>query len=354
VGAVIFLVVGVALLAFVLLLVRRALPELTHERGDLQGINAFRGLAAMGVLVFHVTFAVPIYGVEMSVVALGSHGVALFFFLSGFLLQRPFAAALKYGRSIEISRYLLHRLMRIVPLYFFVTLVVFAVTRDSLFVLLTSLTFTADYAGVEHVVGVAWTLDDEVAYYLLLPALFLVVSMLVSIRWRLPLAVLAVGGLMVASSQARSGAGPLPQFVPFGVGMLLATATLRSPGGVRLGLLSWAPLVMLGEVSYGVYLWHQPLLHVMFNAGVLSNQFWLATLQLSIWTIAISTATYVAIERPALRLARKRRPKVVLGRRPWQDTGADHGSIAIRDGAYAVEGRSSSGQPAGRDESGLA
>jgi peptidoglycan/LPS O-acetylase OafA/YrhL len=320
VGSIIFLVLGVAFLALVLLLVRRALPELTSERGDLQGINAFRGLAAMGVLVFHVSFAVPLYGMAMTFVALGSHGVALFFFLSGFLLQRPFAAALKHSESVDISRYLFHRLMRIVPLYFFVTLVVYAVTRGSLFLLLTSLTFTANYAGVEHVVGVAWTLDDEVAYYLLLPALFLAISMLASRRWRLPIVVLAVGGLMLTSRLAAGGAGPLPQFLPFGVGMLLATAiTWKPPRGVRLRVLSWAPLVMIGEVSFGVYLWHQPMLHVMFNAGVLSHVFWLAALQLSVWTIAISTATYIAIERPALRLARKRRLKVVLGPRPTQD-----------------------------------
>jgi peptidoglycan/LPS O-acetylase OafA/YrhL len=315
-----FLLVGAAVLAFVLLLARAALPELTRERGDLQGINAFRGLAAMGVLVFHVTFAVPVYGIAVTFASLGSHGVALFFFLSGFLLQRPFAAALKYGQAVDISRYLFHRVMRIVPLYVFVTLVVFAVTRDSLFVLLTSLTFTANYAGVDHVVGVAWTLDDEVAYYLLLPALFLAISMLASARWRLPLVVLAVGGLMVASSQAGGGAAPLPQFAPFGVGMLVATAIAwKPPRGVRLRLLGWAPLVLIGEVSYGVYLWHQPLLHVMFNAGVLSHQYWLATLQLSVWTIAIATATYIAIERPALRLARKGRPKAVLEPRPIPD-----------------------------------
>jgi peptidoglycan/LPS O-acetylase OafA/YrhL len=246
--------------------------------------------------------------------------VALFFFLSGFLLQRPFAAALKYGRAVDISRYLFHRLMRIAPLYLVVTLVVFAVTRDSLFVLLTSLTFTANYAGVEHVVGVAWTLDDEVAYYLMLPALFLAISMLASTRWRLPLVVLAVGGLMVASSQAGTGGWPLPQFMPFGLGMLAATAIAwKPPRAVRLKLLGWAPLVLIGEVSYGVYLWHQPLLHVMFNAGVLSHQYWLAALQLSVWTIAISTATYIAIERPALRLARQGRPKAVLEPRPITD-----------------------------------
>jgi peptidoglycan/LPS O-acetylase OafA/YrhL len=271
----------------------------------------------MGVLVFHVSFAVPIYGAGMTLVGLGSHGVALFFFLSGFLLQRPFASALKRGEAVNISRYLFHRVMRIAPLYILVTLVVYAVTRGSLFILLTSLTFTANYAGVEHVVGAAWTLDDEVAYYLLLPALFLGITILASARWRLPLLVLAVGGLMLASTLVTPGPGPLPQFLPFGIGMLAATAiTWRPVRGAGSRFLGWAPLVMIGEVSYGVYLWHQPLLHVMFNAGVLSHQFWLATLQSVVWTIAISTATYVAIERPALRLARRRRPKVLLRPRP--------------------------------------
>jgi peptidoglycan/LPS O-acetylase OafA/YrhL len=125
---------------------------------------------------------------------------------------------------------------------------------------------------------------------------------------------------MLASTLVTAGSGPLPQFVPFGVGMLAATPiTWRPVRGARLKFLSWAPLVMIGEISYGVYLWHQPLLHVMFNAHLLSDQFWLATLQSVVWTVAISTATYIAIERPALRLARKRRPRVVLERRLQPD-----------------------------------
>jgi peptidoglycan/LPS O-acetylase OafA/YrhL len=312
----IFLAAGVGLLAILLVLGRQALPDLLQERGDLQGINALRGLAAMGVLVYHVTFALPQRGLTMAIFGQGWRGVALFFFLSGFLLQRPFAAALKSGRPVDISRYLLRRFLRIVPLYVFVTLVVYAVTRGTLQVLLSSLTFTANYFGLDHVVGVAWTLDDEVSYYVLLPALFLAVS-LVTKRWRSLVLVLAVCGLMFASSRAADGQGPLPQFVPFGVGMLAATAITWRP--VRRGaprFLSWAPLVMIGEVSYGIYLWHQPVLHVIFNAGVLSDQFWLASVQLAVWTVAISTATYIVIERPANGLARRRLPARWLARVP--------------------------------------
>jgi peptidoglycan/LPS O-acetylase OafA/YrhL len=285
-----------------------------HEPGDIQGINALRGLAAMGVLLYHVTFALPQKGLTMAVFGQGWRGVALFFFLSGFLLQRPFAAALKNGRAVDISRYLLRRFLRIVPLYVFVTLVVYAVTRGTLLLLLSSLTFTGNYFVQDHVVGVAWTLDDEVAYYLMLPVLFLGVS-LVSRRWKSLLLVLAVCGLILASSRAADGQGPLPQFVPFGVGMLAATAvTWRPLRRSAPRLLSWAPLVMIGEVSYGIYLWHQPLLHVMFNAGMLSDQFWLASIQLAVWTVAISTATYIVIERPANGLARRRAPRVTLER----------------------------------------
>jgi peptidoglycan/LPS O-acetylase OafA/YrhL len=338
VGSIIFLTAGVAMLAALLLLGRRVLPELVHERGDLQGINALRGLAAMGVLVYHVTFAVPLNGLAITVAGQGWRGVALFFFLSGFLLQRPFAAALKSGRSVDISQYLVRRVLRIVPLYVFVTLVVYAVVRGPLLVLLASLTFTANYFGVDHVVGVAWTLDDEVAYYLLLPALFLGVS-LANPRWRTSLLVLAVGALMVASSVSAAGQGAVPQFVPFGIGMLAATAlTYRPGGGVRLKFLSWAPLVMIGEVSYGIYLWHQPFLHVIFNAGLLSDQFWLATLQLAVWTVALSTATYIVIERPANRLARRRRPRVLLERAPQPRTAPAEGVIAGMDRISAAKG----------------
>lgn len=123
----------------------------------------------------------------------------------------------------------------------------------------------------------------------------------------------AVGGLMFAATQVAPSSTPLPQFVPFGEGMLVATAITWKPvRGSAPKVLGWAPLVMIGEVSYRIYLWHQPLLHVMFNTHLLADQFWLATLQLAVWTVATSTATYIAIEKPALSLARRRRPRVLL------------------------------------------
>lgn len=92
-------------------------------------------------------------------------------------------------------------------------------------------------------------------------------------------------------------------------------------GGLPRRILSWRPLAFLGVISYGVYLWHQPLL------GWLAGEFgrnggpWLLgniSLTLTLVTFAVSTiiavASYYIVELPFLRRKegrwRPRRPPV--------------------------------------------
>jgi peptidoglycan/LPS O-acetylase OafA/YrhL len=331
------------------------------------GFNALRALAALGVVAGHTLATSPLASWPLFLVRNMATGVALFFVISGFLLYRPFAKSLGDRRAVNIKLFAANRALRILPLYVLVVLVVFFATNlhptQALLQLVRALSFTGVYFG-DDVLPVAWSLDDEVAFYLLLPALYLALTAWPRQGDRLWLGAAAIGVLIIASlialaanpaDQQISG-GPLTKFHLFGLGMLLATLHTRWPRyqlstrGLALGLalavsalsvstvaygmnsylfnpicglaffmlvgvvaftgpasrftrvLSWAPLSHLGDVSYGIYLWHEPLHHVLYNAGVLLTNYPVAFLELSACSVALATGTYYLVEKPALRI----------------------------------------------------
>jgi peptidoglycan/LPS O-acetylase OafA/YrhL len=73
-------------------------------------------------------------------------------------------------------------------------------------------------------------------------------------------------------------------------------------------LLAW-----FGLVSYGVFLWHQPLMPKVINAGgdelIPGSPFLSLLLSLGAVSLAIAAASYYLVERPILRFKdRRRRP----------------------------------------------
>jgi len=331
------------------------------------GFNALRAFAALGVVAGHTTITSPITGLPRFFVDNAATGVALFFVISGFLLYRPFAASLRDRTKVRIWFFAANRALRILPLYVLVVAVVFMATGghpgQAVLRLVRALTFTGVYSG-DDLVPVAWSLDDEVAFYFLLPLLYLALMAWPRPQQRIWIGAGIIGVLCVASlvalallgrDQAIEG-GPLTKFHQFGLGMLLATlhthwprfqlgpkqlllaavgmaaamsvstvayeqrAYVFSPAAglaffLLVGMvafsgpaarltraLSWRPLVHLGDVSYGVYLWHEPLHHVLFNSGVLSSSYVPGFLELACCTVALATGTYFLVEKPALRI----------------------------------------------------
>jgi peptidoglycan/LPS O-acetylase OafA/YrhL len=363
-----FVVAGALALTFVLARLGRGSIAASDGEGlRFRGFNALRALAALGVVAAHTLTTSPLTSLPKVVVENLATGVALFFVISGFLLWRPFAASLGDRARVSVKRFFANRALRIVPLYTVVVLVVFFATEgrpaEAVVRLFRALTFTGVYAG-DDLLPVAWSLDDEVAFYLLLPALFLVLM-----AWRRPqqrlmlgvgiIAVLSLVSLVALSLTPRDQAitgGPITKFHLFGLGMLLASLHVRwpkyglSPRMLTLGaagvvgaftvsgyayeqhlfafnpvcgiasflmvgivafsgpqarltrVLSLSPLTFLGEISYGIYLWHEAIHHVLFNEGVLSSSYVPGFLELAMCTIALATGTYYLIEKPALRL----------------------------------------------------
>ena len=69
-------------------------------------------------------------------------------------------------------------------------------------------------------------------------------------------------------------------------------------------MLARRPIVHLGDVSYGTYLWHGPLHHALFNLRVLSNTYLVGFLEVACCNVALATGTYYLVEKSALNIKR--------------------------------------------------
>jgi peptidoglycan/LPS O-acetylase OafA/YrhL/4-amino-4-deoxy-L-arabinose transferase-like glycosyltransferase len=154
---------------------------LGSSSGRFAGFDGLRAIAALGVLLTHVALASGLVARSSTspYLARADVGVALFFVLSGFLLYRPFVAARLDGRDRpDTRRYLRHRFLRIFPAYW-LALTVLAVVLDIrhldqirtpwdfvfYYGLLQSYSRVTALGGLQQ----AWTLTNEVAFYLILP-----------------------------------------------------------------------------------------------------------------------------------------------------------------------------------------
>jgi peptidoglycan/LPS O-acetylase OafA/YrhL/4-amino-4-deoxy-L-arabinose transferase-like glycosyltransferase len=149
--------------------------------GHFAGFDGLRAIAALGVLLCHVGLQSGFVGRSGSgeYISRADVGVALFFVLSGFLLYRPFVAARLDGRrQPRTASYLRKRFLRIFPAYW-LALTVLVVVLDTrgrhdisgwgdlviYYGLLQSYSKAHALGGLQQ----AWTLVNEVAFYLLLP-----------------------------------------------------------------------------------------------------------------------------------------------------------------------------------------
>jgi peptidoglycan/LPS O-acetylase OafA/YrhL len=128
-------------------------------------------------------------GVWGAVTARLDVGVAIFFSLSGFLLWRPFAAAVARGdRRRRFGRYLWRRAVRILPALWIMLAVVLTTLPDNarlpksvwLHYFTLTQTFIFD-GGFDEGLVPLWSLTVEALFYLVLPIL---VVFLLTRRWR--------------------------------------------------------------------------------------------------------------------------------------------------------------------------
>lgn len=293
------------------------------------GIDALRVVAAAMVLVYHA----QAWGDVPLLSNAGREGVILFFVISAYVLYRPMIE-----RGPDLGRYAWRRFTRIYPAY------VVALVGSAL---LLGRPVTPAYfvfgqtvnLATPSVLSVSWTLQVEVAFYLLLP---FIAALIRPLRRRGPVLLLASAYLYVMVAlitPAAINTGPW-QFAWFAwvfpLGM--AAALVRRPttwllpvGAAVLvvGLaLAWSQpldlpvavagvLLVLGirdvavprwlalagtRLSYPVYLWHLTIFSVVGNL-------WLAIGL----TLLVSGLSWVLVERPsqAIQLGARRLAPVV-------------------------------------------
>lgn len=134
-------------------------------------LDALRGIAALAVVLFHVTTRYDqLYGhATPTLVAApwGHYGVNLFFMISGFVI---FMTLERTRRPLD---FVVSRFSRLYPAYWAAVLLTFSVTHlltlpgktvgwDAL---LVNLTMLQGFFGVPHVDNVYWTLEVELLFY---------------------------------------------------------------------------------------------------------------------------------------------------------------------------------------------
>jgi exopolysaccharide production protein ExoZ len=150
------------------------------KRKQFAGIQALRGVAACMVVAHHATGVWSIKFARNGEWSNGATGVDLFFVISGFVMAASYAGK----NSPSAGKYLAGRLIRVVPLYWIMTLIVLLkrwlirdpqelgigiyTTHTSTTVsdVLHSLLFIPIGMNTKPVLGQGWTLNYEMFFYL--------------------------------------------------------------------------------------------------------------------------------------------------------------------------------------------
>jgi peptidoglycan/LPS O-acetylase OafA/YrhL len=322
---------------------------------------AFDGLRAIAVI------SVAVYHAWATVLPGGWAGVDVFFVLSGFLITSILSSEIAATGGVALGRFYLNRALRLTPAFaslLLAMLLKIAVSPAEKTGPLEAVGFSAIYMmnwnrafdwAPQYMVGHTWSLAMEEQFYLVWPALLLLIfarrpmvwtsGLIVLVAaWRFYLAfsgsdpertyngfdthgdALLIGCLLSFAVQARTS---IPEwarhwYIPAGglaaiflflphrtvftqtVGLSLAAVlsawmivVTRQPNAASRAL-SAPALVYVGKVSYGFYLWHYPVLMVLGNFYGTPGK--LAALALS---LGIASASYHWFEMPFLRMKKR-------------------------------------------------
>lgn len=223
-------------------------PDTPQNRGVLPAIQHLRAIAAFLVVFYHISASVAREVGQGAVFALGAVGVDMFFVLSGYVM------ALVVSRDEAVDGgFFLRRFARIAPLYYLMTLGLFALALAAPGLLNTaqadaghlarSLLFLPNgdgTGGMQPILGLGWTLNYEMFFY----ALIAVTTRFFGDRRLtgviLVLAALAALGALAPSPSVWIRFYTDPIILEFALGIVvfrLALQTRRS-GAVALALLA--------------------------------------------------------------------------------------------------------------------
>ncbi len=337
------------------------------ELGYEPALDGLRAVAIIATIAVHAAFFLP--GPWGALFPGAWIGVDIFFVLSGFLITRLLAEEMRRNRRIGLRRFYIRRILRLFPAYAMLLLadILFStwVLHDTAIyrAALVSAGYVMNWSrafqwGPDASLGHTWSLSMEEQFYIVWPALFillrrrwplawLVAALAAMVIWR---NVLVLGGstaeriyngfdthadtlligciLAVArpGERLREIAGRFAVVPVVALAAILTGLSYRSPFVQTVGFsfagfatawiivaamqpgwlkraLSVRPLTYIGRISYGLYLWHVPI--VMLGPKFIHGYASLLLIPLSVLVAALSHAF---IEKPFLRLKARFEP----------------------------------------------
>jgi exopolysaccharide production protein ExoZ len=355
-------------------------PVVAPREGRLESIQLLRAVAAIGVVFTHAITRIGVtfpdvkgeflFADSRGQLTVGDAGVDLFFVISGFIMLHVHGH--DFGLPRAPLRFMARRVVRIVPIYWLLT------TAALAFQIFAPWIFTTHYKGIDiswiigsylflpipvpgsivsPLVGVGWTLNYEMFFYVVFATtllfqrrcglwlIFLGFACLVTIgislgstnpivgfftNWLLldfllglaisawssagrRLSGAAIGLVLITGVAALAATvvwsppeqGPL-RFIGWGIPCALIVLGMRSVA-VPSGTLASAAIV-LGDSSYSIYLWQFFALpgwaQVMRGAGAVAIPFDVNVLILTALVTLTGFGGWLLIERPITRLAR--------------------------------------------------
>lgn len=397
----------------------------SRDKKRVPRLDGVRGLAAMGVVITHVSFTTwvvmgseagdPRYGI-WSILAAGlTVSLGPFFILSGMLLYRPFVRRTLAGTPRpKLGSFFARRAARLLPAYWLV--VVFSLLFlnftmiDSAWYVLRPLVLLQNYDFLWYAgLDVTWTVPTEAQFYIMLPILAMITHRLArnvddparkARRMLIPLGVLLVIGFAWTAYMHQPELGPWPEvywwpisrvglfglgmalavvsvlhevapekapawyrlavrrpnlvwtgallayavncaqplgtpgtsdylkpsaalvqhavFLSFAVLMVLPLVAARQPTRLMEALLSNAVMRYLGRISYGIYLWHFPMMFLWFQSGSIFGgdpipvqvlrgtiPFWELAIAVVVGTIVLASLSWYLFEKPIINLVER-------------------------------------------------
>jgi peptidoglycan/LPS O-acetylase OafA/YrhL len=351
-----------------------SMPEHPIRIPSLDGLRAVSiALVVISHLIWIVKPAIPSAINPLWIDNLGPLGVRVFFVISGYLISRLLFGNLDAQGQLNLPRFYFRRTLRIfVPYYFFLSAVVVLAALGWINLasddLRHALTYTVNYYPERSWnVGHGWSLSVEEQFYLLWPAILLLVGKRrglaiafaftlaapfirlgysyfapslvryeLTYRFETAADAIAVGCLLAGTQRwleqrslfqrvlrsrlfvlvpliilyASELDPSLKRSMLFGVsvqnlGIAACLAWCISNPSGRLGrLLNSVPLTFIGMMSYSIYLWQQIFLNPRSNSLFTS-------FPLNLFLVALTAlGSYFLVERPALRLRHWLEPKI--------------------------------------------
>lgn len=252
------------------------LPSVQDPRSRNRNLQWLRALAALFVVLYHASvYLGQVLGdnafLRVFDGRFGLIGVAIFFAISGYLMAEILP-------KVDPWRFLLHRVVRIYPIFLIVLLSLLLLRRRLDEIDLWAVTLVPVGEGRIYYLGVEWTLLFETSFYV-----FLFLCSLLGLRHRLDwiaglwLVVVAVGTF--GYSQVQSVLTPRIEVLPlmavnsaFAAGLLIPRLRAMGLFQPALATLAVGILLLSGAFSFGADRWLASLAAILLVGLVVSHR----------------------------------------------------------------------------------